>query len=259
MVRFPMPASVLGAACAVALAAVPAGADQVVAPSLAGAPAAGSSRISLAASLDSCSRGGSAGRSATFRGTMPPMEGASRLQMRFDLFSRPDFGGAWEPVRGVATFGVWKESQPGAPGLEITKQVFLNRGRTYRVAVAFRWVADSGKVVRKASRLSRVCSQPDPRPDLAVSVRSASGNTFVTVRNLGRAVGPFEVGFGSGGRKLATEKLSGLGAGALRALVVRSLPCQPGSIVTVSADPAGVITERSEDNNIAELRCQASG
>jgi hypothetical protein len=252
MARFSMPASVVGAACAVALAAAPAGA--------AGLPADSAAALGLGASLESCTKSDETGRSAVFSATMPAKPGANRLQLKFDLYSRPDFGGAWKAVQGVATFGSWDSAAPGAGGLKVTKQVGgLRLGSAYRATVSFRWLDSAGKVVKKVVRVARSCVQADPRPDLAVTARMASGDVIVVVRNLGRAAGPFEVRLSSGGRQLAAEKLSGVGPGASRGFVVRGVSCPAGSTLTVSAAPLAAVAERSQANNVAELRCPASG
>lgn len=251
MARFLLPSGVLATAFATVALAAPAGA--------APAPADSAASVGLGASLESCSTSGEAGRSAVFGATMPALARSSRIQMRFDLFSRPDIGGTWKPVSGVPTFGNWDSAAPGAGGLKVTKQVnALRLGSAYRATVTFRWLAASGKVVRKLARASRACVQPDPRPDLGVAARAASGDLFVVVRNLGRQAGPFELRATSGGRQLLSQKLSGLGAGRARALVFRELECEAGSTVKVVVDAGGSIVERSEANNSAELRCPAS-
>ncbi len=251
MARFSTPAIVLAAACTAALGAAPAGAA---------VPAEPAAVVGLGARLDSCSTSDEAGRSAVFSAAMPAKAGANRLQVRFDLFTRPDFGGLWKPVVGVPTFGQWDSATPGAGGLKVTKQVNgLRLGSAYRATVTFRWLAASGKVVRKLVRASRVCVQPDPRPDLAVAARGASGDLVVVVRNLGRPVGPFELRVASGARQLLSQKVSGLGAGRVRPLVFRELECDAGSTVKVTVDPGESIVERSEANNTVELRCPASG
>ena len=254
MARFSTPEIVLAAACAAALAAAPAGAAAV--------PAQPAAVVGLGAKLDSCSTSDEAGRSAVFSAAMPAKAGANRLQVKFDLFTRPDFGGLWKPVIGVPTFGQWDSAAPGAGGLKVTKQVNgLRLGSAYRATVGFRWLDPSGKVVRKDVRVTRGCVQKDPRPDLAVTARgaSASGDVVVVVRNLGRAAGPFELKLSSGGRQLAAEKFSGLGSGGARGMVFRDLSCQPGSKVVVSADSSRPSAERREDNNAVELACPASG
>jgi hypothetical protein len=251
MARFFLPSSALAAAFATVALAAPAGA--------APAPADSAASVGLGASLESCSTSGEAGRSAVFSAAMPALARSSRLQMRFELLSRPDIGGIWKPVSGVPTFGTWDSAAPGAGGLKVTKQVnSLRLGSAYRATVSFRWLAASGKVMRKVVRASRSCAQPDPRPDLGVVARAASGDVVVVVRNLGRQAGPFEVRLSSGGRQLLSQKVSGLGAGRARPLVFRGLSCEPGSTVKVTVDSGESIVERSEANNSAELRCPAS-
>ena len=253
MARLFLPTSMVSALAAFSLAAAPAGAGTP-------APADAAADVGLGASLESCSTVGEAGRSAMFSATMPATPKASRLQMRFDLFSRPDIGGLWKPVRGVATFGTWDAAAPGAGGLKVTKQVNgLRLGSAYRATVRYRWLADSGKVVRSALRASRSCVQADPRPDLAVAARAGSGGIVVVVRNYGRAAGAFEVRLTSGTRQLESAKVSSLGPGRARPIIFDGVACEAGSTVKVTVDAGGAIAERSEANNAAELRCPASG
>lgn len=252
MARFLTPALALALLAAVALPARPAGAQ---------APAADAAapRMSLGATLKACSRSTSGGRYAIFVGTMPQAGGASRLQMRFDLQSRPDIGGLWKPVPDVVAFGEWEGTAPDVGGLKVTKQVFLNQGFAYRAVVRFRWQADSGKVVRRAQRVSAPCLQRDPRPDLTVTARAGSGGVVAVVRNAGHASGPFEVKVATGSRLLATEKVSSLGAGRVTPLLFDRLSCTAGSTLKVTVDAGSQVTERSEANNAAELRCPSSG
>ena len=256
MARFLISATVLAAACAAALGAQPAGALPVDATE----PPTFAAKLPLEASLDRCVRSGKGGRFAKFKGEMPAIDGASRLQMRFDLFSRPDIGGEWAVVKDVPTFGNgnWTESKRGVPGLRVKKRVSLNQGWAYRVTVSYRWLADSGKVIRSASRSSKACTQPDPRPDLGVGARADSGDIVVIVRNLGRTSRPTVVRLSSGAAQIATTKLPAIGSGRERSLVFRAVACEPGSKVTVRVDPDRKITERSEANNGAELQCPAS-
>ena len=252
MARISMPVSVVAALALGAAVASPAGATDL--------PAGASAGVGLGASLDSCSRSADPGRSAVFSATMPAIEKASRLQMRFDLFSRPDFGGIWKPVTGVATFGTWDGSAPGAGGLKVTKQVgALRLGSAYRATVRFRWLTDAGAVVRSAFRVSKVCAQPDLRPDLAVAARAtASGRFVVALRNAGRAARAFDVEITSGSKQLAVRRVPGMGAGRADVMVFSGVECQPGAPVRVTVDPRGELTERNELNNVAELKCPAS-
>jgi len=102
-------------------------------------------------------------RAADFRASMPAADDASILSLRFTLEQRRD--GAWEgvPVPGAR----WERSKPGAAGFVFDKRVErLAAGSTYRVTVRFRWLAADGTVVRRATRSSGSCRQPDERPAL---------------------------------------------------------------------------------------------
>lgn len=251
MARFSTPIALLAALAVGAGAAPAAGAESLP---------AGAAGVRLHAGLDSCTRSAESGRSAVFSATMPAIGKASRLQVRFDLLSRSDIGGIWKPVAGVATFGTWDSSSPGAGGLKVTKQVTaLQVGRAYRATVRFRWLADSGQVVRSAFRASRTCVQPDPRPDVAVSARATSSGRFiVALRNAGRAAAPFDVEIASGSRQLALRRVPGMRAGRADLMVFTGVDCQPGSTVRVTADSRGELSERDELNNVVELRCPAA-
>lgn len=260
MARISTPIASLAAAVALGAAlAAPAGAAELPA-GVATVPAEASAGMGLGVSLDGCARSAESGRSAVFSATMPADPKASRLQVRFDLFTRPDYGGIWKPVKGVATFGTWDSSGPGAGGLKVTKQVTALRvGSAYRSVVHFRWMADGGAVVRSAVRASRTCVQPDPRPDLALTARAASsGRFFVALRNAGQAARPFDVEITSGSKQLALRRVPGMRAGRAYVLVFTGLECQPGSTVTVTADSRGELAERSELNNVTELRCPSA-
>lgn len=251
MARFSMPIALLAVLAVGASAAPQAGAESLP---------AGAAGVRLHAGLENCSRSATSGRSAVFSATMPALARASRLQMRFDLFSRPDIGGIWKPVSGVATFGTWDSSASGAGGLKVTKQVTALRvGRAYRATVRYRWLSESGAVVKSAFRVSRVCVQPDPRPDLVVTGRAVgSGRFVVALRNAGRAARPFEVEVSSGSRQLAVRRVAGMRAGRADLLIFTGVDCDPGSAVRVTADSRGELSERDELNNVAELRCPAS-
>ena len=143
----------------------------------------------------------------------------------------------------------------------MTKQVAsLRLGSAYRATVRFRWLSDSGAVVHSAFRASPSCVQPDPRPDIAVAARAPSeGRFIVALRNSGRASRAFDVELSSGGRQLATRRVSGMRAGRGDVMVFSGVDCQAGSQVTVTVDPRGELAERDELNNVAQLRCPAAG
>ena len=252
MARFSMPSLFLAAIAASAALAAPAGAESL--------PAGVSAGVGLGAKLESCSTSGDAGRSAVFSATMPAIAKATRMEMRFDLFSRPDIGGIWKPVSGVFRFGEWESAGPGVGGLVSTRQVNLLRlGSAYRVQVSFRWRTEAGSVVRRTTRFTKPCRQADPRPDLKVVARSFSNRIEVVVGNGGITAPAFDVRLTAGGRQVAAQRIAGLGAGKARPIVFTNPRCEAGSTVKVTVDADAELAERSEANNSAEVRCPASG
>lgn len=252
MARFTMPSLFLAALAASVALATPAGAESV--------PAEASAGVGLGAKLESCSTSGEAGRSAEFSASMPAIPRATRMEMRFDLFSRPDIGGIWRPVAGVVRFGKWEKAEPGAGGLLSRRQVNLLRlGSAYRVRVSFRWRTRTGVVVRRATRFTKPCRQADPRPDIKVAARSFASRIEAVVGNGGVLAPAFNVRLTVAGRQIATQRIPYLAAGRARAIVFTNPQCEAGSTVRVTVDSAEELVERSETNNSAEVRCPASG
>src|SRR3954454_11697542 len=144
----------------------------------------------LAARLATCQTGPNAtDRYAVFTGSMPRIGGAGTMAMRFDLFERQPQGRFL--AVSLPHWGVWeKTSKKGVPGFIFTKRVEqLAAPASYRAVVSFRWYDAQGRVVRRATRTSSTCVQPDWRPDLHVRrviFPTGSGPTRVVVRNRGR-------------------------------------------------------------------------
>ena len=252
MARFTMPSLFLAAIAASAALAAPAGAESL--------PAGASAGVGLGAKLESCSTSGDAGRSAVFSASMPAIPKTTRMQMRFDLLSRPDIGGIWTAVSGVPRFGRWESAERGAGLLLSTRQVNLLRlGRAYRVRVSFRWLSATGSVMRRVVRFTNPCRQDDPRPDLKVDARSFANRIEVVVGNGGITAPAFDVRLTVGGRQIAVQRIAGLAAGEARPIVFSNLSCEAGSKVKVAVDADSELAERSEANNSAEVRCPASG
>src|SRR3954465_10215539 len=146
------------------------------------------------ARLVACTTGPSAAaRRATFTASMPAVAGVARMAMRFDLLQRMHGDAEFARV-ALPAWGRWERSEPGRTGFIWTKTVrALRAPGAYRARVLFRWYDASGRVVRRARRLTPVCRQPDSRPDLqagALAVAPGLAANSVTyllgVRNTGR-------------------------------------------------------------------------
>ena len=254
MARFTLPSLVLGT-LGVLVLAVPAGA----------APADRTAGGALGVSVKKCVSAGSAGRAATFEATMRAIPGGGRMEIRFDLVSRPDWMGGvagWKPVRRVSVMGRWLTSDLPKPGsysrsVEVAP---LRLGSAYRAVVRFRWRSPSGRVLRRATRVTSPCVQEDLRPDLRfVEARAFPGLIQAVIRNAGISAPAFDVKLVSGGRRIAGRRFPGLAVGKDLPVVFAEPRCERGSTVRLVLDAGGELAERSEDNNSRAVRCPASG
>ncbi|HEV8153467.1 MAG TPA: CARDB domain-containing protein [Solirubrobacteraceae bacterium] len=254
---------VTAAVCLAALwagAVAPAQAAPAQTPPVPAAPAP----PSLGATLASCVRSPDAAqRSASFTASMPALPGTRRMLLRFDLFQRVSAGEGFTPAR-VPRWGVWQRSRAGVAGFVFTKHVNgLQAPGEYRAVVRFRWLDARGRVQRTAQRRTRVCHQPDLRPDLrALRLIAEPGPTTDTatyravVANRGRGPAPeFAVTLTASGTVLGAERLAPLGPRSRRPLVVSAARCAPGSTLRLTVDSGAEIAEVSEADNVVEAPC----
>jgi hypothetical protein len=81
----------------------------------------------------------------------------------------------------------------------------------------------------------------------------------VTVGNRGRgdAAVPFEVVLTVGGREQPAQTIATLGAGGAAVVSFVGPRCAPGSQIAIALDPADVIDETREENNVVPVACPA--
>jgi len=165
----------------------------------------------------------------------------------------------------VPKFGTWQKSLPGKPGFIYEKRVDqLQAPASYRAQVRFRWYDAHGKLQRQSRRTTRTCHEPDPRPDLAVGKVTATDagagrlRYLIRVRNDGRSdVGAFDTVLTVGGAAQPPATVAGLPAGGATKVAVVAPRCAPGSRIQIALDPAGVIDEAHEGNNVVSRACPA--
>jgi hypothetical protein len=124
-------------------------------------------------------------------------------------------------------------------------------------------VAADGAVLARARATSRVCRQPDPRPNLVVAgiaVRlgadAASGAYLVRVRNTGRgAAGPSTLALDLAGVALPSVPVPPLAAGERAVVALAGPACVPGTPITATADAADEVDERQEDDDALTVPC----
>jgi hypothetical protein len=206
-------------------------------------------------------------RSATFEGVMRAARGSLRMQMRFTLQARMGRGTAWMRVAG-SKLDTWVASDAGRTAYVYDKRVdHLLAPADYRVRVRFRWLDGDGRMVARALRVSRVCHQPDLRPDLRLgAVTAEPGATagsyryLVTVRNTGRsAAAPFAVSLAPAGGAAVVEQADALAPGERTTLVFDAPACEPGSLLQVVLDADEQVDEAAEGDDAAAVPCPARG
>jgi len=218
--------------------------------------------LPVKAKLTDCHVGAQpADRFAVFVGQMPALQGTQRMWMRFDLFERTG-SGSWQRV-SVPKFGTWQKSLPGKPGFIYEKRVDqLQAPADYRTRIRFRWYDKNGKLQRSAQRTSRMCHEPDPRPDLAVGKVTATEHKqgrlqyLIRVRNDGRSdAGPFDTVLTIDGNPQPTATVAGLPAGGATTVSIVGMRCVLGSRIQIALDTGGTIDESRENNNTVSRPC----
>jgi hypothetical protein len=210
-------------------------------------------------------------RAVSVTAVMRPLPGTKKLSVRFALLTRSQVSPAPTPVR-AGDLGTWISptdrslgQQPGDVWKVSKPVVGLTAPASYRFRVSFRWSGAGGGLLGSAVRYSPRCSQPELRPDLAVSsigvdpvaARPNRDTYVVEIANLGAsAAGPFEVLFAPGdGSPANTDTVAHLGAHrTVRVTFVGPL-CSAGGAPTITADPNNQIDDFNLSNNVLTATC----
>jgi CARDB len=200
-------------------------------------------------------------RTATFEARVRALRTSQRMQVRFTLQVREDGLSAFR--RAVADgLDEWLTSDAGVSRYSYAKTVRnLSAPAAYRMVVRFRWLAADGSVLARSRGTSRLCRQPDMRPDLEVaSIEPAAfapeRRYAVTVHNGGRSpAGAFAVALRVGDEQLAPLVVAGLPPGESRVVAFAVPACAAGTPLTATVDPDGAVDERDEDDNVLAATC----
>jgi hypothetical protein len=198
-------------------------------------------------------------RSATFEARMREARGSDRMQVRFTLQVSEGVLPGW---RRVAAPGLdqWLTSEPSVSRYSYSKTVLnLSAPAEYRMVVRFRWLDAEGEALRRSRATSRICRQPDMRPDLAVAgIDAVEGGYAVAVVNDGRTgSAPSSVVLAVGGVAFEPRPLTALEPGERRVVTVAGPACGSGDALTASVDPADAVDERDEADNALVVPCLA--
>lgn len=251
----------LRAALAVALLAL-------MAPAVASAAStsAAPAPVPLAATITQCSPAkDSTGGTAVFKGSMPLVPGAVRMQMHFDLQQSAAAGSRYAKL-AVPGWDAWQQSESGRSGFVYKKRIVgLVGPATYRAQIRFRWLDADGKVVRSTKRTTiRVCRQPDLRPNLTVASvtaqRQSDDPTLATyrvvTRNTGKgAAGSFAVSLVAGGLTPVRGVVDALARKGKAVAVLVGPACAAGSTIDITVDAEDTVAESDESDNTLSVAC----
>jgi CARDB len=210
-------------------------------------------------------------RAISVTAVMRPVSGTSKLQIKFQLYSRSSSSRPFTRVRGGDLNRWVSPSDPtlgrrSADEWTVIKQVVdLKAPAIYRLRAIFRWIGAHDKVLGTTTRTSPSCYEPELRPDLLVkTIRveavpgNAKANAYVAViRNRGAtAAGPFQVQF-IDGSVVKSHSITGLAAhSTIHQRFVGPL-CTSGP-ATVTADPVDAVDDYDRANNSLSVTCSST-
>ena len=204
-------------------------------------------------------------RSATFEARVRRARQSERMQVSFALQVRDATLPGWHRVVAAGP-DEWMTSDKDVRRYLYARTVEnLAAPAAYRTVVRFRWLDSDGAVLARERATSRVCRQPDLRPNLTATRIDVVGPLLadepalfnVTLHNSGRsASGPFSVALRAGESELEPVVLAGLAAGERRVLAFSGPACAPGRALTATVDPLLAVDERDEDDNVLIAHCR---
>ena len=236
----------------------------VAAVALLGAPGPGDAGVPAPASVKvtECARGElPADRSVAFRGVMRRVASTQRMWMRFTLQER-GAGGRFVALSAPG-LGIWRRSLAGVGGFAYRQRVLeLATGSTYRAKVDFRWYADDGRVIERATRLTGGCSQTGPLPNLNIGrigarrLDGAPGATRYAVRVRNQGADPAPAGtlaFSVDGAAVDTVAVPALAPEQVKRVFVTGPRCAVR--VRAEVDPERAVNEAVERDNVRSTSC----
>ena len=192
-------------------------------------------------------------RTAEFEAQMDQIAGAVRMKLRYTLEARKP-ARAWRRVTWPE-LGGWRVASTETTRFISERRVTQLTGPSfYRALVRFRWIDADGDVVARARARSHACWQPDHRPNLKLRELSfeGEGSYVALVANTGRSpTGAFDLAITG----LPPTVIEDLAPGEERLVEVSGPACEPGTVVTATADPLDLVDERNERDNAVSRRC----
>ncbi len=213
-------------------------------------------------------------RAVSITAVMRPVTGTQKLAVEFQLLQRPAGAATWAPVAGPG-LGVWvSPTSPATLGQRpddvwyVKKPVAdLAAPAGYRFAVSFRWLGTGTTVLQTVTELSRVCREPELRPDLAVQSVSAGPDPShpkreiysAVIQNLGlTGAGPFIVELSVAGQAILERTVQHIAPHESLTVLLPGPACDPTQPPTVTVDPNGQIDVYSRTQATLAAQCPAT-
>jgi hypothetical protein len=202
-------------------------------------------------------------RYATFAAEMTAMHKGEQMWVRFTLLERLSTDSALHPVAAPG-LNVWQKSTPGIGLFRYSQEVAgLPAPGDFRTLVNFRWYSARHRVVRRAHRLTPLCTMPDERPHLRVGAITPTPGSQpqtthyeVTVRNDG--LGPAQnvgVLLTIDGAAQPQQTIAELDPATTRTLAFEGPQCGPAGSLSVTLDPAGSVDQTTRTDDMKMVGC----
>lgn len=203
---------------------------------------------------------------------MRPIKGTAHMQLELQLQESTTTPAAFSDVPGTG-LGSWLTppdpnlgQRPGDIWVVHHPVANLAAPAVYRFSASFRWLGSGGQVLKTVTQLTRVCKQPELRPDLFVQSFTAApvaGHpaidqyTAVIGNQGGSPAKDFAVQFTDGATKSATRTIAALGKGATRTLIFNGPLCEASAPPALVVDPTSAVDDSNRANNTATATCPA--
>jgi hypothetical protein len=214
-----------------------------------------------------------AARAFSVTAVMRPLTGTQKLAVNFFLLQKtaatagyvtvPGTGlGVWISPTNPVTLGqrpgdIWNVPHPVAD---------LDAPAAYRFRVEFRWIGLHGKVLGTATRYSRVCFEPELRPDLTVDSVSVQPDAshpkldddyLATIGNTG-ATGASNVVVQLSDSGIVHDRtIDHVGPHATKTVTFVGPVCSPADQPTVTVDPNDQVDVSSRTDATMTVTCPA--
>jgi hypothetical protein len=204
-----------------------------------------------------------ASRSLTVDASMRSLQKGDRMQLRFELFRKPQRSKRFRKLTGPG-LGTWNPATPGVDRFRFRKPIQnLPAASTYYVKVTYRWLDENNAAYARTVRLTGLCFQPDLRPDLRVAAFSGTRRVGpgefayqVLLSNAGRTPSrDFDAVLTIRGLPRPAVNVAGLAAGERRLVELVGPRCDSGDTMRVELDPDNRVDEANEANDSRSTTC----